>query len=547
VGTIIVYQIQRMIKKYTRLLTIAILLPFFATAKWGGDKRESSVLAKIKKDIDTLCSEKMEGRLTGSDGEQLAANYIESRFKQIGLSPYEGKYQSGFASISSTRLGKNAYFKLYDKELILNSDVLFMEYGEGNSICGFAYPEVYEQGNVWLVSLKKMKSFENINPQKSMYEFAKLAVGQKAAGIIFLNDIDATIDLSLNNLGKFNPISIPVAFISYKAYNYFIKPNLKKDWIEFEAKMGFEEAKSEGKNVMGYLDNKAALTIVIGSHFDHLGNTGEQYPGANSVSGVASLLYLASELDKDEFSQYNYLFVAFSGKEQNLLGSKAFVNQNEFLLNSFNCMLNIDMIGGLTPKNKNLYISGVNTSASWLPILNQVNTTNLKIKIDSSGYGFSDHTSFYVKNIPVLNFSTGCGIDYLTINDKPSKVSQNSILEVSNYVFSTIEALSIQTKLSFEKTVDILPEIQKLKIDLGILPDFSFNENGIRIDGCIPFKLADKSGLRAGDVITKIGEFMIIDFEDYIEAIKKSSKEKETAIIVKREGVEFKFFGLMKE
>jgi hypothetical protein len=210
-------------------------------------------------------------------------------------------------------------------------------------------------------------------------------------------------------------------------------------------------------------------------------------------------------------------------------------------------MLNIDMIGGLSPKNRNLYISGVNTSASWLPILNQINTPNLKLNIDSSGYGFSDYTSFYTKNIPVLNFSTGCGIDYLTTNDKPSVASQNSILEVSNYVFNVLTELISQTKLSFNKTVDILPEIQKLKVDIGILPDFSFNENGIRIDGCIPFKLADKSGLLAGDIITKIGEFTIIDFDDYIEAIKKSNKEKETAITVNRGGVVFKFFMLMKE
>jgi hypothetical protein len=354
------------------------------------------------------------------------------------------------------------------------------------------------------------------------------------------------VDLSPSNLGKFSPIPIPVAFISYNAYNHFIKPNLKKDWIEFEAKFSYEDAKSDGKNVMGYLDNNAEFTIVIGSHFDHVGNRGV-YPGANSVSGVASLLFLAAELDKDEFSKYNYLFIAFSGKEQNLLGSKSFVKQYDTSLSSFNCMLNIDMIGGLSPKNRNLYISGVNTSASWLPILNQINTPNLKLNIDSSGYGFSDYTSFYTKNIPVLNFSTGCGIDYLTTNDKPSVASQNSILEVSNYVFNVLTELISQTKLSFNKTVDILPEIQKLKVDIGILPDFSFNENGIRIDGCIPFKLADKSGLLAGDIITKIGEFTIIDFDDYIEAIKKSNKEKETAITVNRGGVVFKFFMLMKE
>lgn len=536
-----------MIKRFICLVTVAFLFPLFASAKGFGDKGENTALAKIKKDIDTLCSEKMEGRLTGTDGEQLAANYIESRFQQIGLSPYKGKYKNEFTSVGGTRLGKNAYFKLFDKNLILNSDVIFMPFGEGNSLSGFAYPEVFEQDNVWLVSLKKMKTFENINPQKSMYEFAKLAAENHSKGIVFLNDIDATIDLSASNLGKFEPISIPVAFISHKAYNYFIKPNLKKDWIEFDAKLGFEEAKSTGKNVMGLIDNRAALTIVIGSHYDHLGNLGVLYPGANSVSGIAGLLYLATLLNDDQFSQYNYLFVAFSGKEQNLQGSKAFVKQNETLLNSYSCFVNLDMIGSLNPKNRNIYVSGINTSSTWLPTIFKINTTSLKLNIDSSGYGLSDITPFYLKNIPVLNVSTGCGLDYMTANDKPNKVSQNSVLEVSNFLYRTIADLSKQTKLTFSKTYDVLPDIQKLKVDLGIIPDFTFNENGIRIDGCVPMKLADKAGLQAGDVIMKIGEFTIIDFDDYIEAIKKSNKEKETVIVVKRDGIEFKFFVLLKD
>ena len=84
--------------------------------------------------------------------------------------------------------------------------------------------------------------------------------------------------------------------------------------------------------------------------------------------------------------------------------------------------------------------------------------------------------------------------------------------------------------------------------DLQIIPIEKIQpENGIRIDGCIPMKIADKAGIQAGDVIMKMGEFTIIDFDDYIEAIKKTNKEKETVIVVKRDGIEFKFFVLLKD
>lgn len=533
-----------MIIRFIRLLTIVFLLPVIAFAKGFGEKGENAVLAKIKKDVDSICSEKMEGRLTGSDGEILAANYIESRFILMGLSPYKGRYKSEFTSTGGMRLGKNAYFKIFDKNLILNNDILFLPFGEGNKMSGFAYPEVYEQNNVWFVSLKKMNSFEKINPQKSMYLFAKLALEQQATGVVFLNDIDASMDLSPVNLSKFEPLTIPVAFMSNKAYNNFIKPNLKKDWIDFDAKLGYEESKSTGKNVMGFIDNHAPLTIVIGAHFDHVG----VFAGAdNNASGVAGLLQLAENIKSSKINEYNYLFVAFSGKEQNLQGSKAFIKQNETLLNSFSCMINLDMIGNLNPKNKNIYLNGIMTSNLWLNAINTVNTSAFKLNVDSSGYGFSDYTSFYQKNIPVLNVSTGYSHNYLTAEDKTNKVSHNSILEISNFVFRLVSELSLQTKPTFSKTYDVLPDLQKLKIDLGIIPDFTFNENGIRIDACIPSKLANKAGLQGGDVITKIGELKIIDFDDYMQAIKSASIEKETTFVVKRDGVEFKFFILVKD
>ncbi|HRK74949.1 MAG TPA: M20/M25/M40 family metallo-hydrolase, partial [Rhodothermales bacterium] len=91
-----------------------------------------------------------------------------------------------------------------------------------------------------------------------------------------------------------------------------------------------------GKNVVGYIDNKALTTVVIGAHYDHLGygtagnsrNTGEPaiHNGADdNASGVAALLYVAEAIKKSKLKKNNYLFLAFSAEELGLIGSKKFV------------------------------------------------------------------------------------------------------------------------------------------------------------------------------------------------------------------------------
>ena len=94
----------------------------------------------------------------------------------------------------------------------------------------------------------------------------------------------------------------------------------------------------------------------------------------------------------------------------------------------------------------------------------------------------------------------------------------------------------------FTKTNDILTKLEKLKADIGILPDFTFNQNGIRVGTCIANKAAQSVGMKSGDVILKIGDYKIIDFDDYINAINKSERGRETTLVVKRGQLEYKFF-----
>jgi aminopeptidase YwaD len=528
------------------LLLLLLCTSVLAFSKGNtNDKVDNSPKGKILQDIQYLCMEALQGRLTGSEGEKLAADYIQTRFEVLGLPGYKGRYKWDFTMQTGTVLGKNAYVKINDSKLTIGNDILFMPYSFGNEFSGACMPGVDEADNVWLVPLSKLQLQKSNTPQKLLYEHAKSLVELGPKAIVYFNDINTSADITLGNSSKYEGLNLPVAVISYNAYQQYVKPNRKKDWIFIEAKLGYEESSATGKNVLGFIDNKAPLTMVIAANYDHIGNENGHYVGAdNNASGVAGLFYLAELIKTTPLPGYNYLFIAFSGKEQNTQGSSGFLKQNENWLNSFSCMINLDMIGRYKSSTKEVYVTGVGTSPMWKDILPKVNL-GYNFRIDSSGYGYSDMTSFYLKNIPALRFSTGYHDDFLTENDVPEKINAAGEVEVLNVVYKTLAELSKSTKPSFTKTPEALPKLKNLRVDMGIMPDFSFNEEGIKIGACIKNKIASKAGFQSGDVIIKIGEYDISDVDDYVKAIKKSSEERETAIVIKRGKEEYKFFVLL--
>lgn len=526
------------------ILFYILSCPFLSLAKAEKDNVDQSPAARIKKDIEFLTSDQCEGRLTGSKGELIVANYIENRFKEMKLAPYKGKYKWEFVTKTGVKVGDNAYFKIFDQALKIGNEVIVLPYSSGSKLSGATYPRVFEEGNVWMVSFKDIKISETNSVQKLLHEHAKKCIDQGASSVLFYNDVDAFQDLTQLNLQPMEMLDKPVCVINHKAYERFIKANLKRDWINIDAVLGFEDASATGKNVVAHIDNKAPFTIVIGAHYDYLGNFGENYKGADdNASGVAALLHLSEMIFNARLKNYNYLFVAFSGKEQGLQGSKTFLQQNEFLVPNIAAMIDLDMLGRFSA-TRELYVSGIGTSPSWIEIL-QMGNKGFKFNADSSGYGYSDYTTFYNKNIPVLRISTGYHEDYMKPTDIVSKINTVGIYDIVQFATRFVSEMDRRSRMVFNKTNDILPKLEKLKSDLGIIPDFAYADNGIRIAACIPNKTAFKSGMNSGDVITKIGPFTIVDFDDYMEAIRKSESGREVTVVVKRGKLEYKFFVVM--
>jgi hypothetical protein len=175
-------------------------------------------------------------------------------------------------------------------------------------------------------------------------------------------------------------------------------------------------------------------------------------------------------------------------------------------------MINMDMVGRLNDSTRAVTIGGLRYIAHMGEIflvkgVTQKNKPAFVFKIDSSGTGPSDHTSFYRKDIPVLFYFTGLHSDYHRPTDDADKINYNGELTIIQQVYSVIESLNNKGKLVFTKTRETQTSTSaRFGVTLGIMPDYTFSGTGVRADGVSDGRPAQKAGLKAGDVIVQLGE-----------------------------------------
>ena len=299
------------------------------------------------------------------------------------------------------------------------------------------------------------------------------------------------------------------------------------------------------RNVAGYLDNGAEHTIVIGAHYDHLGlgldhnsleanSAGMIHNGADdNASGTSGVIELARYFVKNGVKeQHNFLFLCFSGEELGLVGSKKFTDYPTIDLSKVSFMVNMDMIGRLNAEKK-LIVGGVGTAPDFVPAVKSI-STDLSIKLDSSGIGPSDHTSFYLKNIPVLYLFTGQHSDYHKPSDDTELVNFTGQTKVLDVALQLIKTLDKTSKLTFQETKSNESDTPRFKVTLGIMPDYTFEGEGLRADGVTDGKAASKAGIQKGDIIIGMGDMEIKNMQDYMKGLAKFKKGDSTTVRVKR-------------
>lgn len=520
-----------------------------------------AVKDSLKKHITILAHDSLEGRETGTAGEEKAYRYLSQQFRKLGLLAAGSQdYLQPFTFTARILMGKNNNMVLNGKKFSPGKDFYPLAYSANASVkadvikagYGIIAPDLnhndYEGKNVkGKIVMLEISSPEGNNPHSKFAQHIDLrtkidkAIEQGAAGIIFINtkkDVENPPDSYSRRIA---PSRIPVVFATGKALKTLLDATVVKADITTEL---VKEEKT-GHNVLALLDKGASNTVVIGAHYDHLGygHDGSLYRGKPAIhngaddnaSGTAALIELARLLSQPVCRNNNYLFIAFSGEEMGLLGSSHFVKNPTIDTSRISYMLNMDMVGRLKPDSKILQILGAGTSPEWKSALDGLMIDSITIKTSESGIGPSDHTSFYLAGIPAIHFFSGTHEDYHKPSDDEDKINYDGQVSIMKIMLEIISRLDSKGKIPFAKTQDAESrETPRFKVTLGVVPDYVYDGTGMRIDGVNDGKPAAKAGLKAGDIILAIGEHKVHDMMSYMQALGKFKKGEKAIVKFKR-------------
>ncbi len=338
--------------------------------------------------------------------------------------------------------------------------------------------------------------------------------------------------------------------------------------VTVQLKTDVVKLNGKSANVVGVLPGSdpqlASEYVVIGAHYDHLGLGGPESLAANpegqihhgaddNASGTTGLLEIARVLASERGKiKRSIMFIAFSGEELGLLGSGAYTKNPATPLATTVAMLNMDMIGRL--RNGSLFVGGVGTSPAWKPLLEKLNGGNqptasaagngsgsrFQLSFGEDGFGPSDHQSFYVRDVPVLFFFTGTHDDYHKPSDTADKINGEGLKQVAEFVREiAVSVANEPQRIAFTKVkAEQRPTGRGFRVYLGTVPNYSDQSDGMKLDGVRPGSPAEKAGLRAGDIVVKLGKMPIKNVYDYTYALGEMRGGEEVEAVIRRDGKE---------
>lgn len=540
-----------------KLILILLILPVVtainAQSKRAKAKADKIITANLQAHIDYLASDKLEGRRAGSAGENLAMQYISNMFEKYKLAP---KGDNGFIQAFEISEGNSFnspdnYLSVNGEKLEAKTDYYPLSFSANAGAKGSISPMLREKEQIWFWNVSDVLEDNKDNPHfdisSLLREEAETDAKKGATALIVYNSSTQADNILFNKFDTTAAVTIPVIYITQQGLQKHFADLTGIYDIDLNVHLQADNRKAH--NVIGYINFNAPTTVVIGAHYDHLGygedgnsldGAGQIHNGADdNASGTAAILELARILYNTKARNNNYLFMAFSGEELGLLGSKYWLQHPTANVN-LNYMINLDMVGRYAADRK-LTIGGYGTSPTWGEIFQKTTDPNLEIKFDSSGSGPSDHAAFYRDSVPVLFFFTNSHPDYHKATDDADKINYKDETEIVDYIVNIINAANDKGKLLFLKTKDAEMRSVSLPVTLGVMPDYGYTGAGMRIDGVSKGKTAEKIGLKPGDVLLQLGDFKFVDVQTYMQALQHFKKGDKTILIISRDGEEINF------
>lgn len=612
---------------YTRILTFFSTLVLLATVAAAQKPAPAeAVEANLRKHVQYLASEQLEGRRTGEPGATTAAGYVANQFAQARLKPgvraanAKPGFMQAFPYVAGVSVGEASYLRLVPadstRESKIEQGITYMPYG--NSISGEAGPaplvfagygiatpdKKYDDFAGLDVNGKIVLAFDGTpdasNPHSAFGMFnihakANLAKERGAKALVLIarsDDFKADPHARLNYEPTTGETAIPVVIVDRSvAADALGAANVKElaeveKWIGMRAsapayiqiklagpatataqlKVDLQKKTVDAYNVIGILEGTdpvlKAEAIIIGAHYDHLGRGGRSSLAANSTdihhgaddnaSGTSAVLELARQFAKEKKNKRTIIFMSFGGEEEGLLGSKHYVNNPVWPLDKTVAMINMDMVGRLNEGK--LTVGGIGTANEWkdaIPAKNNIvfvtfngtlqpatgTAQPFNLQLNEDGFGPSDHSSFYGKQIPVLFFFTGTHLDYHKPTDTFEKINYDGLTKITTYVGAIAKSIDENPTRPTYKVAQSSGNMgarTAFTVSLGTIPSYAETNDGLGLDGVRDGGPAAKAGLKAGDKIIKLAGKDVRNVSDYMFAMSTMKAGEEYEVVVKR-------------
>ena len=583
--------------RYTILLPLFLLTGIIIYSGCTRQKENPEITTdELFQHISYLASDSLKGRFPGTEEDRLAALYIANEFSKAGLRLMADEGLQPFEVITDLETGAENYLRVGDVKEGLSEDfapfpftankelsaaVVFAGYGfeiENEKVRWDDYAGLDVTGK-WVMVLRGSAEIDSsvsvFHAYSDERDKAMLAGDKGAAGILFVSGPHFDPDDQLVDLEKREgKVGIPAIQISRGTADLILsstgasteelenKLNSSREPASFvtgvtvSAGADVQPTTTTTYNVIAYLQGSNPPTkdeyVIMGAHYDHLGMGGmgstsrkpdtiAVHNGADdNASGVAAMIEIAESLALGSQPPSNsYLFIAFGAEEMGLLGSKYYVNHPVLPLEQARVMINLDMVGRL--RNHQLQIGGTGTARESEEIVTHlVPHDSLVLSTTMEGFGASDHSSFYGKDIPVLFLTTGAHTDYHTPEDDVEYINLEGMVTVSDYACRIAQYIDqMDSSLTYQEAGPKTRPYGRYRgrITLGIMPDFTDNDDkdGMRVDFVTPGKPAYNGGMQKGDYIMSIEGQPVNGIYDYMYRLKGVKKGQIIVVTVKRD------------